>query len=172
MFENLNNLREAMMSSLKIAKTAAAAALLTAMLGVGGAAIAQDADAPASEAAPAAEAPADAAPAEAAPAEAAPAEAAPAEAAPEAAAPAAGGPALNASSFALNAPVAGSDGGEVGTVNRISSSADGTVTELQVKTAAGVVIVPASAITSGGDKVTLNVPAADAAKFPAVPPAE
>ena len=158
------------MSKLKFAKTAGAA-LLAAMLGVSGAAMAQEAEAPAAEAAPVAEAPAEAAPAEAAPAEAAPAEAAPAEAAPEAAAPAAG-PALNASAFALNAPVAGSDGGEVGTVNRISSSADGTVTELQVKTASGVVIVPASAITAGGDKVTLNVSAADAAKFPAVPAAE
>lgn len=149
------------MSSLKFAKAAAAAALLAAMLGVSGAAIAQEAEAPAAEPAPAAEAPA----------EAAPAEAAPAEAAPEAAAPAAGS-AHNASSFALNAPVAGSDGGDVGTVNRISSSADGTVTELQVKTASGVVIVPSSAIASGGDKVTLNVSAADAANFPAVPPAE
>lgn len=153
------------MSSLKFAKTAAAAALLAAMIGVNGAAIAQEAEAPAAEA-PAAEA----AP-EAAPAEAAPAEAAPAEAAPEAAAPAAG-PALNASAFALNAPVSGADGGAVGTVNRISSSADGTVTELQVKTAAGVVIVPASAIAAGGDNVQLNVPAADAASFPAVPAAE
>lgn len=159
------------MSSLKFAKTAAAAALLAASLGVSAAAIAQEAEAaPAVEAAPA-ETQADVAPAEAAPAEAAPAEAAPAEAAPEAAAPAAGSSHV-ASSFALNAPVAGSDGGDVGTVNRISSSADGTVTELQVKTAAGVVIVPASAIATGGDKVTLNVSAADAASFPAVPPAE
>ena len=154
------------MSKVKFAKTAAVAAILAAMFGVNGVAMAQDAEAPAADAAPAAEAPAEAAPAEAAPAEAAPAEAAPAAAAPAA------GTGLNASSFALNAPVAGSDGGEVGTVNRISSSADGTVTELQVKTAGGVVIVPASAITAGGDKVTLNVSAADAAKFPAVPAAE
>lgn len=153
------------MSRLKTVKAAAAAALLAAILGVHGATIAEAQVA----AAPTADAAAE--PAEA-PAEAAPAEAAPAEAAPAAEAPAAGGPALNASAFALNAPVAGSDGAAVGTVNRISSSADGNVTELQVKTAAGVVVVPASAITAGGDKVTLNVSAADAAKFPAVPAVE
>lgn len=162
------------MSRLTTVKATAAAVMLAAVLGMHGATIveAQDA-APAAEAAgEPAEAPAEAAPAEAAPAEAAPAEAAPAEAAPAAEAPAAGGPALNAAAFALNAPVAGSDGTAVGTVNRISSSADGNVTELQVKTAGGVVIVPASAIAAGGDKVQLNVSAADAAKFPAVPAVE
>lgn len=157
------------MSRLTTVKATAAAVMLAAVLGMHGATIVE-----AQDAAPAAEAagePAEA-PAEAAPAEAAPAEAAPAETAPAAEAPAAGGPALNAAAFALNAPVAGSDGAAVGTVNRISSSADGSVTELQVKTAAGVVIVPASAIAAGGDKVQLNVSAADAAKFPAVPAVE
>lgn len=157
------------MSRLTTVKATAAAVMLAAVLGMHGATIVE-----AQDAAPAAEAagePAEA-PAEAAPAEAAPAEAAPAEAAPAAEAPAAGGPALNAAAFALNAPVAGSDGTAVGTVNRISSSADGNVTELQVKTAGGVVIVPASAIAAGGDKVQLNVSAADAAKFPAVPAVE
>ncbi len=138
------------MSRLKVIKTTAAAALMAAVLGAGGIAMAEDA------AAPAAEAPA----AEAAPAE-TPAAEAPAEAAPAAAA------SLEASAIALSTPVVGSDGKDVGTVSRISSSAEGAVTELQVTTAAGAIIVPASAISAAGEKVQLSVTADEAAKFPA-----
>ncbi|MBK9077619.1 MAG: PRC-barrel domain-containing protein [Hyphomicrobium sp.] len=136
------------MSRLKVMKTTAAAALIAAVLGAGSVAMAQDAGAPAAEA-PAAEAPAAEAPAEAAPAEAAAAAS------------------LEASAFALNTPVVGSDGKDVGTVSRISSSAEGAVTELQVTTASGAVVVPASAIAAAGEKVQLSVTADEAAKFPA-----
>lgn len=77
---------------------------------------------------------------------------------------------LKATEFALGASVMGADGKQIGKINRISSSANGTVSEIYVDTgkAGGVVIVPANAIAAGGANVKLSLTADEAAKLPAV----
>lgn len=162
-------------------KAAASAAVIVLAASLALPAVAQDAsDAPAAEeTAPAPDAGAAEAPAEpAAPTEepaaspesagtdsgAAPETAAPAESA-DAPAPAAAAP--SAADLALNAPVVASDGKEIGTVARISKTADGGVAEIYVNTGSASVIVPGSAIAEAGSTVKLSISAEDAAKLPA-----
>lgn len=148
------------MSTSKI--TIGAGAALAALFALNTTVLAADAAAPAAPATEAA-APAEAAAPEAA-AEAAPAEPAAAPAA-EATAEAAPAAAVKAADLALGAPVVGADGKDVGTVSRISSDANGSVTEMQVNTGASIVVVPAAAIATGGAKVGLSMSSGDFSKL-------
>ena len=120
---------------------------------------AAEAAVPAAEAAPEADAPAPAAEAALA--------AAPA-AAPAPAAKTAAGP--SASELALGAVVIGSDGKEVGKVNRVRTGASGAVTEIHVQTTGGtaIVSVPGDKIASGGKDVKLSLTSEEVGKLPAV----
>ena len=148
-------------------------------------------------AAPAKPAPAAAVPAEAAPAAAAEIAAPGADAAPEAApAPEAAAPAAPAATpatapadaaapqksaaapstapaaaeLALGTVVMGSDGKEVGKVNRVRTGASGAVAEIHVRTTgkAGIVAVPGDKITSGGSNVKLSLTSEEVSKLPAL----
>ena len=72
----------------------------------------------------------------------------------------------------LGSPVFGTDGIKVGEINRISSNADGTVSEIQVTTGgpaglnAQAVSVPADKIATGGQSVKLSVTASEAKQLP------
>ena len=116
---------------------------------------------------PAAEA-ADAAPA----AEAAPEAAAEAAPAVEPAAPApekaAASAAPKAGDLTLGAVVVGSDGKEVGKVNRVRTGASGAVSEIHVMTAGkqGIVAVPGDRIASGGTSVKLSLTSDEVSKLP------
>lgn len=74
---------------------------------------------------------------------------------------------LKASDLTLNAPVIGSDGKEIGTVSRISSTAEGTVAKIYVKVGDGSVVIPGSAITEGGSNVKLSLSSDDVGKLQA-----
>ena len=159
------------MSILKTTSTTCASLVFAAALALSSASVfAADAAAPEATA-PAADAVAE--PAAAAPeAAAAPADAAPAveAAAPaEPAAPAAAASTLKASDFALGAVVVGSDGKQVGTINRVRSEASGMVSEIHVATSAtNVIAVPGDKIASGGKDVKLSLTSDEAGKLPAV----
>lgn len=120
----------------------------------------------ADQAAPAAEAPAGEAPAAA--------EAPAAEPAAEAAAAPEGAPASDISSkdLIIGTPVVASDGVQIGEINRVTSDADGKVSEIHV-TAGGpaglnakVVSISAALITAVGKPVKVSISAADAKKLP------
>ena len=159
------------MSILKTTSTTCASLVFAAALALSSVSVfAADAAAPEATA-PAADAVAE--PAAAAPeAAAAPADAAPAveAAAPaEPAAPAAAASTLKASDFALGAVVVGSDGKQVGTINRVRSEASGMVSEIHVATSAtNVIAVPGDKIASGGKDVKLSLTSDEAGKLPAV----
>ena len=149
----------------------AAAVAMSSISAIAADAVAPEAAAPAAESTtePAAAPEAVAAPAEAAPAAAQPA--AEATAAPAAAEPAAPATAstLKASDFALGAVVVGSDGKQVGTINRVRSEASGMVSEIHVATSAtNVIAVPGDKIASGGKDVKLSLTSDEAGKLPAV----
>lgn len=160
--------------------TTTAGAALAALLTLTSASLAADAVQPAPAPAEAAAQPAPAAATDAAAEAPAPAAPAAAEAAAPAAAPAvtpaaapapatqpqraAAAPAsepqtqLKAAELSLGALVFGADGKDVGKIVRISSTATGAVSEIQLDTGtSGVVVVPANAIANGGAKVKLSL---------------
>ena len=74
----------------------------------------------------------------------------------------------------LGSPVFGTDGIKVGEINRISSNADGSVSEIQVTTGgpagldAQVVAISADKIATGGKSVKLSMTAEQAKQLPVV----
>lgn len=75
-----------------------------------------------------------------------------------------------AADLALGAVVMGSDGKEVGKVNRVRTVASGAVAEIHVQTTgkAGIVAVPGDKITSGGSNVKLSLTSEEVSKLPAL----
>ena len=74
--------------------------------------------------------------------------------------------------MALGAVVIGSDGKEVGKVNRVSSGAGGEITEIHVNTSGAtgltgsIVAISGDKIASGGDKVKLSLTSDEVSKLP------
>lgn len=71
-----------------------------------------------------------------------------------------------ADSLSLSAPVVASDGKQVGTVSRISASADGSIEQIEVNTGSDTVVVPGSAVSEGGDSVKLSISSDEVANLP------
>ena len=76
----------------------------------------------------------------------------------------------SAGDLALGAVVVGSDGKEVGKINRVRTGASGAVAEIHVQTTgkAGIVAVPGDKITSGGSNVKLSQTSEEVSKLPAL----
>jgi hypothetical protein len=79
-----------------------------------------------------------------------------------------------ASAPIIGAAVIGSDGKEVGKVNRVSSGPNGELTEIRVNTSGTVgltgalVAIPAGKIASSGDKVKLSLSSEEVSKLPKI----
>jgi hypothetical protein len=111
-------------------------------------------------------------------------EAAPVEAAPAAEAPAAETAAtpaspvaeteISAKDLAIGSAVFGNDGEKIGEVNRVTASASGTVTEIQVTTGgkaglgADVVAISGDKITAVSDGVKLSLSSQEAKSLPVI----